>query len=398
MNILYVCPFSHGINISPELRLAHLVANNNNNVYFYTVKKSYIEFKDIEGKIKIISPPENVEMHYINNKFLISSIAYPFINPISEHRDLVKIVREKRIDLIHFYFPEHLICLPLLKKNSFKNTPIVVSINGIPGFDWFYGKNYVDFIGKIYSKIISSRIVKNVNIIIPYSTKSISTLISLGCDRNKIVQINPVHGIDTQFFKPSYSIDKLREKHGLPSDAFIVIYTGRFVEVKRLDLLIRAVSKIPISENIFLLLVGDGPLKAKLISQANTCGDKYIKFINFVDHSTLSELYSLSNMFALISSGEGQSSSLLEACATGLPALVSNVGASGDIIKDGINGYVLNMVTEDEIIDKILKIKKDFNTLTTNTRKYAIENLDLSIVSEKYIKLYSYLINEEKSK
>ncbi|WP_406811589.1 glycosyltransferase, partial [Klebsiella aerogenes] len=46
------------------------------------------------------------------------------------------------------------------------------------------------------------------------------------------------------------------------------------------------------------------------------------RFIDFVGPIVLSELYAASDMFSLISSGEGISSSLLEACASGLPALV----------------------------------------------------------------------------
>ncbi|WP_174590880.1 glycosyltransferase family 4 protein [Methanocella conradii] len=394
MNILYVSPFSHGVNVSPALYLAHLVANRGNNVYFYTIKKSYVQFKDKSGKIKIASPPENVEMRYINNKFIFPDIAYPFINPIKEYFDLLKIIKEKQIDIIHFYFPEHLICLPLLRKNAFVNIPVVLSINSVPGYDWFYGKKYVDFIGKIYSKLISSRIIQNVDMIIPYSTISIDTLISFGCDRRKIVNMIS-HGVDILFFKPSENKENLREKHKLPKDAFIIIYTGRFVKVKRLDLLIQAFEKVLYKiNNAFLLLVGDGPQKKELISMVDPCCRDRVKFIDFVDPIVLSELYAASDMFSLISSGEGISSSLLEACASGLPALVSNVGANRIIVQDGLNGYVINNVDKDSIAQKIIDIKTNYSFLSKNSRNISIKKLNWDGITDQYIKIYYELINK----
>jgi glycosyltransferase involved in cell wall biosynthesis len=306
---------------------------------------------------------------------------------------LLKIIQEKKIDIIHFYFPEHFVCLPLLRKKLFGNIPVVLSINGVPGYDWFYNNKYVDFIGKIYSKIILSRIIRNVDMIVPYSTVTINTLVSLGCDRRKIKSI-VAHGVDVQFFYPADNKEKLREKYGLPKDAFIIIYTGRFVEVKRLDILIRAIGKVFKSiENVFLLLVGDGSLKEKLVSLAKTSCEGHIKFMDFVDHATLSEMYGASDMFALISSGEGISSSLLEACSSGLPSLVSNAGANGEIVKNGFNGYMLDMITEEGLAENIIEIKKNAKNLSDNARRYAIENLDWSIIINNYSEIYSLLRN-----
>ena len=68
MNILYVSPFSHGVNISPILNIAHLIANEGHKVHFYTVKTSYIEFKG-DKSLEMAELPNNVKMHYIKNHF-----------------------------------------------------------------------------------------------------------------------------------------------------------------------------------------------------------------------------------------------------------------------------------------------------------------------------------------
>lgn len=391
MNILYVSPFSHGVNISPILDVAHLIANEGHNVHFYTVKTSYIEFKG-DDSLKMAELPDNVHMHYIKNRFIIPSLAYPFINPIKEYMDLKRIIQENDIDLIHFNFPEHLICLPLLKRSGL--IPAVLSINGIPGYDWFYNNHYIDLIGKMYSKYISSKIIRNADVIITPSSKSKQTISSLDLNTNlaTLSEYEGCYGVDTELFKP-FDCEKRREfrfKYNLPQNAFIIIYAGRFVPVKRIDLLIKSFKHLKTKlEDSYLLLVGDGPQKQDLLKLADNNPD--IKFINFLDQNSLAELYGASDMFVLLSSGEGNAVGVMEACASGLPTLVSNVGATEDIIKNNVNGFVINPEEED-IINKIIKINEDYEQLSKSARNIAVEKFSWDSIVKNHIKLYNNLV------
>lgn len=395
MNILYVSPFSHGVNVSPILNIAHLIANEGHNVHFYTVKTSYIEFKGDES-LEMAELPDNVQMHYIKNRFVVPSVAYPFINPIKEYKDLKKIIQKNDIDLVHFNFPEHLICLPLLKRSGI--IPAVLSINGIPGYDWFYGIKSIDFIGKMYSKFISSRAIKQADAIVPLSSNLSDTLLSLDlCDNNSIFNVTSYggsYGVDTELFKPCDPDKKmeLREKYGLPSNSIIIIYAGRFVKVKRLDKLIKLFNKLKLElDDVFLLMVGDGPEKGNLINLTSNSQDT--KFMGFVNQQTLSELYSTSDIFVLLSSGEGNPGSLMEACSSGLPALVTNVGANEKIVHEGINGFILREVNDsNSIIDKISSITKNYEKFSKNSRQIAVKELSWDSIVKNHIKLYNNLV------
>lgn len=392
VNILYISPFSHGVNISPELHMAHLIANNGNNVHFYTVKTSYIQFKDKISKIKLAIPPDNVKMHYINNHFLYPNVAYPFINPFREYSDLLKIIKDENIDILHFNFSEHLTCLPLFKKEKFCNLPAVLSINGVPGYGWYYGDKKVDFVGKLYSKYISSKLISKADIVIPYSSQVKNILISLGFDEHNIINMI-AHGVNTDFFKPCDDKTKLREKYNLPISSFIIIYAGRLAKVKQLDKVIKSFTELRQTVNdSFLLIVGDGPQKEELENLVHKDCKNQIRFINFVNSEILSELYAASDMFILLSSGEGISSALLEACSSGLPMVVSNVGANSDIVQDNVNGFVLNEINCISIVNKIIDIKKDQNKFSENARKTALEMLSWNIIAKKYENLYKDLI------
>lgn len=373
--------------------MAHLIANNGNNVHFYTVKTSYIQFSDKKSKIKIATTPDNVKMHYINNYFLFPKVAYPFINPFNEYVDLVQIIKNESIDILHFNFPEHLTCLPLFKKKKICNLPMILSINGIPGYGWYYGDNKIDFVGKLYSKFISSKVISKVDRIIPYSSQVKNILISLGFDESKIINMI-AHGVDTDFFKPCDDKIKLKEKYNLPVTSFIIIYAGRLARVKQLDEVIKSFTELRQTINdSFLLIVGDGPQKEELKNLVhNDCKDQ-IRFINFVNPETLSELYAASDMFILLSSGEGISSSLLEACSSGLPMLVSNVGANSDIVQDNVNGFVLNEINSISVVNRIIDIQKNQKKFSENAREIALDKLNWNVIAKKYEELYTDLIN-----
>jgi len=94
----------------------------------------------------------------------------------------------------------------------------------------------------------------------------------------------------------------------------------------------------------------------------------------------------------LLSSGEGNPAALREACSSGLPSLVSNVGANADIIQDGLNGFVLDNLTEDEIINRIYDIFSNYKYFSKNSRKIAIEEFSWDKLINNYIKLYKSFI------
>ena len=397
MNILFVSPWSHGASISPIMQIATQVADFNNNVHFVTVKKSYIEYKSKKKEVEIASLPDNVAMHYVNNCFPVPSIAYPFVNPIEEYRKLLRIVKINDIDILHFCCPEHLICLPILKKKSFANSPIVLSLNDFPGIDWFYGNKFVDLVGLLYTKYVSLRILASADAIVPSSTRNRKILELYGLENRerRVSTYGGSYGVDTHFFKPCNKAAKiqLRERFGLPADAFIILFAGRLAKVKRIDLLIQSFKHIEERlKNSFLLIVGDGPEKQALKELASVSCSDNCKFMNFVNHATLAELYAASDLFVLLSSGEGLPVSLLEATSSGLPAIVSNVGGSSDIITTGFNGYVLDTVNEVTITDSVADIEVNYAKFSRNARTRAERESDWSVIIGNYLEIYRSLL------
>jgi glycosyltransferase involved in cell wall biosynthesis len=144
---------------------------------------------------------------------------------------------------------------------------------------------------------------------------------------------------------------------------------------------------------IFLLIVGDGPEMTELLTLAGSQKTDRIRFVGFVNPSKLKEFYAASDAFVLLSSGEGISSALLEACSSGLPMLVSDVGANRDIVRSGENGFVMPDVQVETLVERIVETKHRLRSLSENSRHIALEKLDWRIVVREYLNIYERMEN-----
>jgi glycosyltransferase involved in cell wall biosynthesis len=158
--------------------------------------------------------------------------------------------------------------------------------------------------------------------------------------RSKIEVV--ANGIDTVSLCTEGDGRGLRRSLGAPEGAPIVGTVGRLNEVKRQDLLIRSIARIP---EAHLLLVGDGPLMGRLKELAADL--KVDGRVHFVGYQTHPEAYlHVMDVFALTSRSEGMPLSVLEAWAAGLAVVASRVGGLPDLIEDGRTGLLFSLGDE----------------------------------------------------
>ena len=138
---------------------------------------------------------------------------------------------------------------------------------------------------------------------------------------------------------------------------FDVVSISRLVNWKRVDELIRA-CKIA---NLSLLVVGDGPEMSNLKKLAKNL-QANVKFIGQVDEETSIASIRKSGIFALLSTYEGLSFSLIEAMMLKKKILVSNAGGNVEVIRDGIDGIVLQEISPENIARNLLELSGDGTT------------------------------------
>ncbi|MFH2136781.1 MAG: glycosyltransferase family 4 protein, partial [Patescibacteria group bacterium] len=167
--------------------------------------------------------------------------------------------------------------------------------------------------------------------------------------------------LDTNQFEPKYE----------PGD--YVVYFGRLVKEKGLDVLLRALS----GTEIKLKIVGDGPEKEKLKVQS----EKIKVNVEFVGHKNGKDLHDLirGSKFVVLPSVwyENYPMSLLESGAFGKAVVGSRLGGIPEIIHDGENGFLAEPGNVDDLREKIQRLFRDNDLcekMGRRARELIIEN------------------------
>jgi glycosyltransferase involved in cell wall biosynthesis len=163
-------------------------------------------------------------------------------------------------------------------------------------------------------------------------------------------------GVNTRFeIVPGGFDDKLFAPNAEQKKEYDLILIGRLSEVKRVDRFLHAIKlakeKLPMLNAV---IVGDGPDKQALEALAMQLGiAEHIDFVGWQNdvHVWLQK----SKCFVLTSDSEGLSQALIQAMMTGLPAITSDVGDLGDLLKNDKNGYLISPLTEGAFADAYLE-------------------------------------------
>ena len=139
-------------------------------------------------------------------------------------------------------------------------------------------------------------------------------------------------GVDTTVFCPGQQSEAL-SRLGLPHDIRMVVWVGRMVPVKGLEVLLAAAKQMADRPGDWQIhLVGDGPLRASLQSQVAAMGlSQRVMFAGSRAHAELADWYRAADVVVLPSHSEGLPNVLREAHACSTPFVASDVGGISEI-------------------------------------------------------------------
>jgi len=174
-------------------------------------------------------------------------------------------------------------------------------------------------------------------------------IVGWGIPSEKITVIP--NAIDLQYYVNNGDLTKKNLGFG---DFRIILTAGRLVPWKGIDALIKIMpeirKKIP---KTLLVIIGDGPEMPKLRKLAQVYGiTDFVIFTGRIERELVLKYMKSSDIFVLFSQYEGMPHTILEAMACGTPVIASNKCGNPEIIKDSINGFLVNSL--DELKEKIL--------------------------------------------
>ena len=148
------------------------------------------------------------------------------------------------------------------------------------------------------------------------------------------------NGIDLDRFKPDESLRTTTRNVLNVTERFVWVAIGRLEEPKDYPNMLRAFAQVVTHpNNPVLLIVGTGPLENELKSYAGTLGlTDAVRFLG--TRTDIPALLSAADAFVMSSAWEGLPIVLLEAAASALPIVATNVGGNSQIVADGESGVI----------------------------------------------------------
>jgi len=205
-------------------------------------------------------------------------------------------------------------------------------------------------------------------------------------------RISIPNGVDTERFVPLAPAQKkaLRSRLDLPAAARVVVFVGRLVPEKRVDLLTGIWSSVlGTVPRARLLIVGSGPEEVKLKQRANDG----ILFLG--SQADVTPYLQAADLFVLPSAAEGLSLALLEALACGLPVIATSVGGNPEVIRHMETGWLTppdDPLALTEAIVTLLEDEKLQSKLRENARAHAIKNYSLVKMADRLLDLYRRIL------
>jgi glycosyltransferase involved in cell wall biosynthesis len=276
-------------------------------------------------------------------------------------------------------FP-YLPCFSAKLHSILAGTPLVITWHEVWGDYWH---EYLGWKG-IFGEGIERMTVRLPDKIIPVSETVREDLIEMGVRSERMEVV--ANGVDLGRIESVEAGEQVYD----------IIYAGRLSAHKRLDLLIEAVgiAKKDLPE-IRCCIVGDGPDRENLAKLAEELKvEESVEFLGFLesDEEVISKMKS-SKVFVLPSTREGFGITVLEANASGLPAVVVDAkkSAASGLIREGENGLLCDP-SAPSIASKVEELLRDdlFKKMAGSSKESAREH-DWSEIARKVEEVYERL-------
>jgi glycosyltransferase involved in cell wall biosynthesis len=261
----------------------------------------------------------------------------------------------------------------------------------------FSGAKTAGSIRSSYSFIISQQKIKKiqanlclrlprVHISNNYSAKE--EMRSLNLTFRPEIRIVP-NGIEADIFAP-----KVKDN---TAQTLILVGTGRLFYIKRWDIFAEIIAGLR-NKGLQVTgeIAGDGVLKESLLQKASDFNiSEYLHFKGLI--ADIPTFLNSGHIFVHTSDSEGTSNSIMEAMSCGLPVVVTDVGDARYLVRDGIDGYIVQPGNADFFIDKIVYLMQNPQKrieMGKNARQRIEEHFSVQVMAEKYLSIYHSLIKK----
>jgi len=297
-----------------------------------------------------------------------------------------RILKNFEPDIVHSHHAFTPIPLFALRAAKNLNLPTILTNHSAYFYEYNYILKTLGYIGFPFKTFIEKS-----DAIISVSKIS-ANFIQQFAPRKRILIIP--NGVDVNHFRPIHKKDDDSE--------FVILFVSRIVRRKGLHLLVESLrylkKDIP---NIKLVIVGEGTFEEYIRRRVYDLDlKKNVKFMGKIKDKELPAVYNNADLFVLPSLyGESFGIVVLEAMASGVPVIVSNIGGLKEIVNNLVDGILLEKNDPKEIYEKIMILYKNPDLrryLSKNARRKVEEKYDWNKIICNIEKIYIEILEEKK--
>lgn len=200
------------------------------------------------------------------------------------------------------------------------------------------------------------------------------------------------NGVSIKHFQETSeeAVQTAKEKLGKIEGQIWLVTTSRLVEKNGIDTVIRALKHLP--EKVQFAVLGEGPEYTNLCTLARECAvETRVHFLGLISQKDLPAFYHASDIFIRPSRSEGQGISFIEAMASGLPVIATQVGGIADFLFDPIHnpehsptGFAVLVDAPEEIASRvqyIIENPEKTQEVVKNAQAMVLEKYDWDMIA-----------------
>lgn len=325
-------------------------ADNNWKVFFITGNKNKNSIYDIHKNIRII----RFDCKWLKRILIIKNIGFfaKFIwwlyFQIKSFFIGCRIIRQERINILYGYEIYGIPAAKILSK--LWKISVVSRFQGSILKSFWMKKKFWKI--RAWQHVLAFKIPTDLVIMTQDGTQGDEVLQYFGVDFRKVKFW--LNGVDWKHFQQDFQKEKIKKELKI-SSKYVLISISRLVNWKRVDRSIRALSRI-VKEvpDLTLLIIGDGPERKNLEKLSRGLKvDSYVCFLGAVSHQMIPKYLAIADVFLSFYDWSNLGNPLIEAMMAGKCIVTLNNGNTGTIIKDKINGVLLEESNEERLINNI---------------------------------------------
>jgi len=200
--------------------------------------------------------------------------------------------------------------------------------------------------------------------------------------------------IDTERFKEEPDKKSLRQKLGLPDDKKIILF-AHHLSIRKGSRIIFPVATdiLRVRKDIFFAILGTGPDEEKLRSRSEKSEvlRPHVRFLGAVPNRDMQKYFAVSDAFLMPSQEEGFPRVILEAMASGVPIVASDVGSVAEIVPPSVKPFIIHS-------DDALHFARSLNGILSQTaeEKQSLQKelrarakeFETATIAKKFVKLF----------